>query len=69
MTDIEEILIMNAALCGKLHNYMRALDIIEKILNNASKEAQTNNAKWLQQYYLARFCEIRSTIDEAKSDK
>lgn len=43
-----------------------ALDEIEEILNNGTADTQTNNAKWLQQHYLARFCEIRNIINKAK---
>ena len=46
--------------------YKQALDEIEKILDNSTADTQTNNAKWLQQHYLARFCEIRDIIDKAK---
>lgn len=48
------------------YNYKQALDEIEKILDNGTKDTQTNNAKWLQQHYLARFCEIRNIINKAK---
>lgn len=46
--------------------YNQALDEIEGILNNGTADTQNNNAKWLQQHYLARFCEIRNIINKAK---
>jgi hypothetical protein len=39
---------------------------IEKIIDNGTADTQTNNAKWLQQHYLARFCEIRNVINRIK---
>lgn len=44
----------------------RALDEIEKILDNGTADTQTNNAKEVHQWYLARFCEIRYIINKAK---
>lgn len=55
--------------CKKLEQYKQALDEIEKILDNGTKDTQTNNAKWLQQHYLARFCEIRDIINKAKGEE
>lgn len=40
--------------------------IIDKILDNGTADTQTNNAKDVHQWYLARFCEIRDIINEAK---
>lgn len=50
----------------ELSKCRQALDEIEKILDNGTANTQTNNAKWLQQHYLARFCEIRNIINKAK---
>ena len=44
--------------------YELALKEIEKIIDNGSADTQTNNAKWLQQYYLTRFWEISNIINE-----
>lgn len=46
--------------------YNQAFAEIEEILNNGTADTQNNNAKWLQQHYLARFCEIRNIINKAK---
>nr|DAP90317.1 MAG TPA: hypothetical protein [Herelleviridae sp.] len=48
-----------------LDEYEQALNEIEKIIEDTA-DTQTNNAKWLHQYYLARFWEIGNIIDEAK---
>lgn len=47
----------------KLEN---ALDEISKILDSGTADTQTNNAKWLHEYYLSRFCEIGDIISKAK---
>lgn len=47
--------------------YKQALDEISKILDSGTADTQTNNAKWLQQHYLARFCEIRNIINKANT--
>lgn len=47
-------------------NYKQALDEIEKTIDNGTANTQANNAKWLHEYYLARYCEIREIIDEVK---
>lgn len=59
--------------CKKYNNNLKqlaccqkTLDEIEKILDNGTADTQTNNAKWLQQHYLARFCEIRNIINKTK---
>lgn len=44
--------------------YELAFKEIEKIIDNGTADTQTNNAKWLQQYYLARFWEIGNIINE-----
>lgn len=54
---------------NRAKRYKQALDEIEKILDNGTKDTQTNNAKWLQQHYLARFCEIRDIINKAKGER
>lgn len=46
--------------------YKQALDEIEEILNNGTADTQTNNAKWLHEWFLARFCDIRDIINKAK---
>lgn len=50
----------------ELSKYKQALDEIEKIVDNGTADTQTNNAKWLHEYYLARFCDIREIINKAK---
>lgn len=47
-------------------NYKQALNEVKKILDNGAADTQTNNAKWIHQWYLARFCEIREIINKAK---
>ena len=44
--------------------YELAFKEIEKIIDNGTADTQTNNVKWLQQYYLARFWEIGNIINE-----
>lgn len=44
--------------------YELAFKEIEKIIDNGTADTQTNNAKWLQQYYLTRFWEISNIINE-----
>lgn len=44
----------------------KALDEIEKTIDNGTADTQTNNAKWLHEYYLTRYCEIREIINKAK---
>lgn len=44
--------------------YELAFKEIEKIIDNDPADTQTNNAKWLQQYYLTRFWEISNIINE-----
>lgn len=39
MTDMEEILRINAKLCGDLQNYMRALDKIKKYCRQCNLKA------------------------------
>ena len=58
--------IKSTALCKTLEKYKRALDKIEEILDNGTADTQTNNAKWVHEYYLARYCEIREIINKAK---
>ena len=58
--------IESTALCKILENYKQALNEVKKILDNGTADTQTNNAKWIHQWYLARFCEIREIINRAK---
>lgn len=44
--------------------YELAFKEIEKIIDNGTADTQTNNAKWLQQYYSVRFWEISNIINE-----
>lgn len=48
------------------YSYKQALDEIEKTIDNGTADTQTNNAKWLHEYYLARYCEIRDIINKVK---
>ena len=50
----------------ELSKYKQALNEVEKILDNGAADTQTNNAKWIHQWYLARFCEIREIINKAR---
>lgn len=45
----------------------QALDEISKILDSGTADTQTNNAKRLHQYYLARYCEIINIINKANT--
>lgn len=56
----------NEELEKQLENEKQALDEIEKILDNSTADTETNNAKWLHGYYLARYCEIRNVINGIK---
>lgn len=49
--------------------YELALKEIEKIIDNGTADTQTNNAKWLQQYYLTRFWEISNIINEVMGEE
>lgn len=49
--------------------YELAFKGIEKIIDNGTADTQTNNAKWLQQYYLTRFWEISNIIDEVMGEE
>lgn len=57
---------VNKQLGYKIITLKQALDEIEEILDNGTADTQTNNAKWLHEWYLARFCEIRDIINKAK---
>lgn len=55
-----------AEFCEIIQELYRAFDEIEEIIDNGTKDTQTNNAKWLQQHYLARFREIQNVVDKVK---
>lgn len=47
--------------------YLKALEEIEEILDNGTANININAAHLVHQHYLARFCDIRNIISNAKA--
>ena len=57
----------NHDLTMKLYSYRMALEEIEEILDNGTANININAAHLVHQHYLARFCDIRNIISNAKA--